>query len=57
VVWVVGASTAAPTTVAYTLAAADDGSAAAGAFGVISRAVWAKTITDLDRSTPGSTGV
>lgn len=53
VVDVVGASTAAPLTVVLTWATpAID--ASAGHYGYISRAIWAKTNTDLDRSTPAS---
>ena len=53
VIDIVGASTAAVTTVVVTLAApAID--ASAGQYGVIQRAVWGKTNMDLDRSTPAS---
>ena len=53
VIDIVGASTAAPTTVVVTLAApAID--ASSGQYGAIQRAVWAKTNMDLDRSTPAS---
>lgn len=59
VIDVVGASTApgAATTVVITWATGDVSAAVDGVYGVVTRAIAAKTNLDLDRSTPGSTGV